>query len=65
MKDRNGDEIDGYDEGARLRAMVVLTDGQLLTPYLCAVIFPMDYKTTSYIVDDVCFFDMEHQYAAH
>lgn len=49
-KDRDGDEQDGYDEGMHVRLLLPLPD------YIPSrtVIYPVDFKSVGFIVDDVC-----------
>lgn len=51
VRDRNGDEVDGYDEGNSNE----LPSGYAW-PDVMAVIFPLDYSQAGMIIDDVRIF---------
>lgn len=54
VEDKDGDEVDGFDEGS-LWALIQKTDSFWFT-----VIFPLDYKEAGFIVDDVCILVFEN-----
>ena len=56
MKDETGKECDGMDEGMQWAMLVQLSNlpVNLFLPKLRSVIFPVDFQSTSHIVDNVC-----------
>ena len=48
IEDKDGDEVDGFDEGS-----LWLSNQTSILPCF-VVIFPLDYKEAGFIVDDVC-----------
>ena len=54
MPDDNGDEVDGFDEGMKLARLIIFLGYSILT----AVIFPVDFRQTGTINDDVSLFTL-------